>query len=50
VLADNAGGWFMFNPTQMQSIAAGLIFSVAAPIVPPDCQYCSGQAVSQMNL
>jgi microcystin-dependent protein len=46
-LADNAGGWFMFNPTQTQSIPAGLIFAVAAPIVPPDCLYCNGQAVSR---
>ncbi len=37
----------MFNPTQTQSIPAGLIFAVAAPIVPPDCIYCKGQAVSR---
>ncbi|WP_273792138.1 phage tail protein [Brucella anthropi] len=46
-LADNAGGWFMLNPTQTQTVPAGLIFMVAAPIVPADCLYCNGQAVSR---
>lgn len=48
-LGDNAGGWFLLNPTQLQAIPTGLIFMVAAPIVPPDCLYCNGQAVSRTD-
>lgn len=46
-LADNAGGWFLVHPTQGQALPSGIIFSVAAPIVPAECLYCNGQTVSR---
>ncbi len=46
-LSDGAGGWMLLNPTLTQVIASGIVFQVAAPIVPAGYLYCNGQAVSR---
>lgn len=46
-LADNAGGWFLLNPSQTQVVSPGFMQIMTSPIAPAGYLYCNGQAVSR---
>lgn len=46
-IADNAGGWFLLNPTHTQAVSPGFMQIMTSPIAPAGYLYCNGQAVSR---